>query len=469
MRLSHNYLFILLVFISPFGFCSSLSYPVPCPADLKIQINDKLSCGYITVDERHELKNGRQIKIFFINAKSTNKIFRSDPVFYLAGGPGVAPSRFLPALLQEIKFLRKDRDVILIDQRGTGYSQPNLLCNFRSPMYPLFTTENGIRTILKECKKRYESEHMDISAYNTLEDAQDIIALVKALNYPGWNMMGTSNGTVLALAISQFNPKGLRSIVIGAALSLNHFNINDIAIGISNGYKDFFKWSNNNLACQNKYPDLRKHFIEVVESLPKTINEPNKLYLTGEMVIRINSGYVMSDANQKIQAAELIEQMYGKYKKGLLNLNEFKRIYGIKDRVTDLGAMKVITCYDDQNKNIAKWQLKQIKSANKHYPYYYVSSNYYGLNSIDCQILGNGDALSSLRKDLITSVPVLILHGQNDTIPLYLNKDLEKSLVKAKVFEIDNVGHNVLSASICSHSLIEQFFSNPNVWPIKKC
>ena len=100
------------------------------PANIAL-LTEGSSCGYLTVPEKHALYGQAaseiNIEIAVIKLASTSKNKQADPVVYLQGGPGGSASSSIAQVIETASFI-DNRDVYLIDQRGTGYSKPALLC-----------------------------------------------------------------------------------------------------------------------------------------------------------------------------------------------------------------------------------------------------------------------------------------------------------------------------------------------------
>jgi pimeloyl-ACP methyl ester carboxylesterase len=112
--------------------------PVPrfeaasCPfkVDPSLTEGKDVRCGYLIVPENRSVANGKTIKLAVEIVKSASDHPAADPVFFLDGGPGGSALMDLGQYVNASNrdFLAGDRDLVLIDQRGTGYSQPNLRC-----------------------------------------------------------------------------------------------------------------------------------------------------------------------------------------------------------------------------------------------------------------------------------------------------------------------------------------------------
>lgn len=182
--------------------------------------------GRLSVDENRTSKSSRKIEIAFVRFKSTSPN-PGPPIIYLAGGPGgsgigaARGSRF-PLFMK----MREFGDVIALDQRGTGMSEPNLACPGRLDLpadkpgaaEPLLRTANRLAL---ECAEFWKSKGVDISGYNTLESADDIEDLRKALGAEKVRLWGISYGTHLGLATIRRHPKSIDSAVLAGVEAMD--------------------------------------------------------------------------------------------------------------------------------------------------------------------------------------------------------------------------------------------------------
>ena len=122
--------------------------------------------------------------------------------------------------------IRKHRDMYILEQRGIGYSDD--FC----PYYSLRKPEVGNVSTFEEylaaglsaavdCAANAASHGVDLSGYNTFEDARDVKALRIALGYEKWNVWGISYGTILGQAYIKVDPEGILAIVLDANVPLD--------------------------------------------------------------------------------------------------------------------------------------------------------------------------------------------------------------------------------------------------------
>ncbi|MEL6811875.1 MAG: alpha/beta fold hydrolase [Bacteroidota bacterium] len=164
----------------------------------------EMESGRFVVNENRDDPASNKIELYFERFKTTNSK-PLPPILFLAGGPG---SSGTAAGRSEYFFLFKELskygDVILLDQRGTGNSIPNLSCrNFLD--LPTDIEANVRDKIMEDivdkceaCAEEFRDMGIELSSYNSYESAVDIDELRKALDYEQWTLYGYSYGTELA-------------------------------------------------------------------------------------------------------------------------------------------------------------------------------------------------------------------------------------------------------------------------------
>ncbi len=176
--------------------------------------------GRLTVPENRKNSKTRLIQLAFVVLKSTAKNPEA-PIVFLAGGPGVSGIEHAkgprgPVLLA----LREIADVVLLDQRGTGSSEPNLECveplnhplDYPASLEHLFEASKRQARICRE----QLSGTVDLTGYNAEESADDVNALREALGAQKISLLGSSYGTTLALTIiRRYGPHIHRAVMVG--------------------------------------------------------------------------------------------------------------------------------------------------------------------------------------------------------------------------------------------------------------
>lgn len=183
--------------------------------------------GRLSVPERWEDPASDTIELAFVRFPST-AADPGPPIVYLAGGPGgsgIATAR--GARFPIFMALREAGDVIALDQRGTGASRPSLVCP-EPWSHPLGARKTrpalleSLREWSRGCVSHFEGRGVDLAAYHTRANADDIEALRRAIGAKELNLWGISYGTHLALAVLRRHPESVRRAVLAGVEGPDH-------------------------------------------------------------------------------------------------------------------------------------------------------------------------------------------------------------------------------------------------------
>lgn len=199
----------------------------PCTFTLPPELVDgtDISCGYLTVPERHENPDGPKIQLAVGILAPVGGEAVDTPLVVLNGGPGQDSTVILQALAMPAiptSQLRQNRQVIVFDQRGVGVSQPSLACPEITENDALYNVTDPIEAqtlvtgLAVQCRDRLVGDGVDLGAYTSAQSAADIAALRVALGYDQIDLYGVSYGTRLALTVLRDHPDGIRSVILDA-------------------------------------------------------------------------------------------------------------------------------------------------------------------------------------------------------------------------------------------------------------
>jgi pimeloyl-ACP methyl ester carboxylesterase len=168
----------------------------------------------VRVHENPQRPEGRQIDLRVVVARATESPRADDPLVLLAGGPGQAGTEMGEFATEAFSLVRRSRDLVLIDARGTGASNGLRCALMRRP------EDLGGATLYPEASVRSCRDSLsrvaDLSQYTTVHIADDLEAVRRALGYPRLNLYGTSYGSRLAFAYIRRHPASVRSAVLKA-------------------------------------------------------------------------------------------------------------------------------------------------------------------------------------------------------------------------------------------------------------
>ncbi|MEM9691401.1 MAG: alpha/beta fold hydrolase [Myxococcota bacterium] len=183
---------------------------------------------------------------------ATGRDTQPDPVFLLAGGPGQAATEAYGPLLAALTRTGSARDLILVDQRGTGRSAP-LDCPAETTLAAMFRDEDILRAT-RACLP--ELQDRDLDAFSTEASARDLETIRTELGLDAINLLGVSYGTRLALAYARLFPDQTRSLVLDGVAPTSLKLPLSFARDTENAWSTLVARCRNQSACANAFGDL---------------------------------------------------------------------------------------------------------------------------------------------------------------------------------------------------------------------
>ncbi len=248
-------------------------------------------CGVLVVPEdRRDPQKGRINVYVTIYAPPGERNPDALPTIFLNGGPGAGNGSFYEIFGNPDNsafFLRThmaaESDLILLDQRGTNYSTPSLYCQglaaFQEQAYGWTWQREGEDRVplMEACRIDYEQQGVDLSGFDTVENAADIRDLVKVLGLQQVNLYAASYGTRLAMITMKLYPEILNSVVLDSILPPETNAYVESAPGTMEGLNALFA------AAKTDYPDLEEIFYAIsadLERVPLTVKTSDGLEVT---------------------------------------------------------------------------------------------------------------------------------------------------------------------------------------------
>jgi pimeloyl-ACP methyl ester carboxylesterase len=238
------------------------------------RITASAQCGTLAVAEDVSQPDGRQIELAYAVLPARAGSAAPDPVFFLAGGPGQSARDMLPFMRHALRDINRTRDLIFLDQRGTGESNP-LECAtdqqedvWLDPGYERLTEQ------MAECRNGWDA---DLRFYTTTDAARDIESLRQHLSYEQINLIGGSYGTRLAQVYLKNYPDRVRSVILDGVVPTRLHLGSEHGVMLDQALEKLFAACIDQPACSNTFPELGAAFEKLKAQFPDTDSGPELL------------------------------------------------------------------------------------------------------------------------------------------------------------------------------------------------
>lgn len=259
------------------GAVAGAEPPAPGTVTLKpcrlTGVEHDASCGVLQRPLDPARPDGPRIDLHFavIPALARNK--HPDPVFFFAGGPGQSAMELAGSVSRLLARLANRRDLVFIDQRGTGRSAP-LVCEPPPPTTPLgaMTDPRWIEARLVACIAQLKTlPHGDLRFYTTTIAMQDAEAVRRALGAARINLVGASYGTRAALEYQRQFPQVLRRVVIDGVAPPDMVLPAAFSVDNEAALQSLLTWCASDTACAARHPELSKKLQSLLAALPRRV------------------------------------------------------------------------------------------------------------------------------------------------------------------------------------------------------
>jgi pimeloyl-ACP methyl ester carboxylesterase len=274
-RLRHLLAVVLLCPAWP-GAAAATAALQPCRID---GVAHETLCGQV----RRALDPGKpqdaQIDVHFAVLPALARQKKPDPVFFLAGGPGQSAIGAAGPVGGLLARFGNRRDIVLVDQRGTGRSAALRCEDDRAPL-PLSESADPQRQVQRmlRCRDALQAlPHGDLRQYTTSIAIADLEAVRLALAAPAINLVGVSYGTRAALEYMRQFPKSVRRVVLDGVAPPDMSLPEASAFDAQAAFDAMLLACEDDAACRARHPRLRATWKALLGSLPRAVAVPHPL------------------------------------------------------------------------------------------------------------------------------------------------------------------------------------------------
>ena len=417
-------------------------------------------CSKLQVPEDHAARNGRKISlaIAWVPAKSEAL---PDPMFMLTGGPGQSALESFPSIAPAFADLRRKRDIVLVDQRGTGDSN-KLICKDDKGKSAVVEENDyspaAARAFAARCAAKLATT-ADLRFSSTSDAIQDLDAVRIAIGAKQVNLMGVSYGSRVAQQYAARYPAHTRTVTIDGIVPNSLILGNDHARNLESSLNSQFARCTQDKDCLARLGNPRERLNALMARLatePPLVSYRDAI--TGEAKQeKLTTGHIAMLARMFAYAPqvagllplELNEAAQGRYEPLMALANLLGSTLG--DQIMH-GMQLSVICTEDASE-------MTINEADK--------DSLLGTSMIttlqaQCDAWPKGKRPEGFRKPLTGNVPVLILSGEFDPVtPPRYGDEVAKSLPNGRHLVIRGQGHNVLPVG-CMPKLFASFVDGAN-------
>lgn len=429
------------------------------------ELNENVTCGTFEVMENPLVRKGKKVRIKFmiLPAKSSNSA--PDPVFVFDGGPGVGAADNYNGWAVRLDKLRNDRDLILIDQRGTGDSSPLHCSRIGDPnkaqtyLKDMFTDE-----YVKNCKKELEKQY-NLRYYHTVLAIDDTDAIREALGYKKINVVGGSYGTYFGLLYMKHYAQNVRAAFLFSVAPPNWNYPGCLAQDTEMALQRLFEDCAADPDCATDYPAFREELLALLATLKQgpistsitnPINQnPETVTFTYNNFIHVIRAMLYHNRRSKWIPAFV----YWAYRGIWFPLVEYAVSYfEVTNKFLTDGMLLCVTC----SETIPFINIPQaLKDA---------EGTFMGTYRIDqqtraCDLWVQGDFTDGFTNLVELNIPTLLLSGEIDPVtPPYHAEIVIEYLPNGMHVVIPNSAHGTGDVwGDCLEDIVVQFFTDGSV------
>lgn len=415
----------------------------------------KARCGTMSrpLDPTGEVAGEIELRVAVVAA--LNLTPEPDPVVPISGGPGQGSVRFYTAYAQAFENLRRNRDILIVDQRGTGESSP-MNCPFEDDL--INGRQYSAELTLEFTNICLEQLPHDPRFFTTSVAVTDLEAVREALGYPSLNLYGVSYGTRVAQHFARRYPDSTRTVVIDGVVPPQKTLGPEIATESQKAVDNILSRCAEDAACGDRFPDVQATFDRVLKTLrseavdtvvpdPST-GRPETLSFGSDefgVAIRLMAYHPNSIAMMPLLIHEAGNENYAPL------ASQFQMtMISMSDQLS-IGMHNAVLCAED----VPFYDRTTIDYAG-------LEASYMGPQQLEslqtmCSIWPAGPVDSEFKAPLSTDVPVLLLSGDADPItpPAYAELALV-DMKNSRHLVGEHQGHGQIAVG-CMRDLVATF------------
>jgi len=417
-------------------------------------------CGTLDVFEDRAAKSGRKIPLQIVVLPALKQKYAPDPLFFLAGGPGQGAAKMARDLQEPLRQVETDRDIVLVDQRGTGKSNP-LECKPDAKDSDDDDPDTSLMLArLKACVERLKKK-ADLTKYTTPIAMDDLDDVRHYLGYSKIDLYGGSYGTRAALVYARRHAANTRAVIIDGVAPTDMRLPLYMARDSQHALDLLLRDCANDAGCNQRFPNLKARLTALMDKLAAHPQHVHYIHpRTGEEkelnVNRLMLGGVLFSSLYSPVTASLVPLLIEQAEKG--NYSGFFALGAAFDpTVTNLseGMHFSVVCAEDAPR------IEPGSIARE------TTGTFLGAEMADtrikpCDFWPHEPMDPAYYENAPSDIPILILSGELDPVtPQVWGQQIASQWKNSKHIIVPGTGHGAW-ASGCVMNLMVQFLNDGN-------
>ena len=418
-------------------------------------VSHEVMCGFVKRPLDPAQPMGRSIDVHYavLPALARNKL--PDPIFLFAGGPGQSAMSLAGSASALFARAANRREVVLVDQRGTGRSAP-LGCDDDAPTLPLAVLADPRRQeqAINTCRQRLTLlPHGDLRQYTTSIAVQDIDAVRAALGAAQINVVGGSYGTRAALEYMRQFPRHVRRAVLDGVAPPDMVLPASFSVDNQRALDAVFAACVSSETCNARYPRLAQQWHTMLASLPQDVllthpltGQPEQVTLTRDSVLGLVRLPLYAPPLASALPLALAEAAQGRFA-ALMGLG-LSLGAGRRSAALSQGMHFSVVCTEDLPRMVGATDQPGADFGN----------TFADMYRRVCEHWPRGNVPEAFYTVSRSPAPVLVLSGGSDPVtPPRHGERVAKALgAKARHGVVANAGHGVMGLG-CMRDVIYKF------------
>jgi pimeloyl-ACP methyl ester carboxylesterase len=434
------------------------------PAPCRVQgVPEEARCFNVKVLEVPDDPGSRMLDIRVVLLGARGERPHHEPLLVLQGGPGV-PGTLMAATFWQREPLRDRRDLVFIDQRGTGGSSP-LSCAFLNRfnfLGDLFPADH-----LTACRARNQGQ-ANLAAYTNATSAEDLEAVRIALGIEAWSIYAVSFGTRLGQTYARRYPQRVRSVILDGVVPFDVGLTADLAESMEQSLSFVTGLCDRDDECRRRNPDTRGALAALAARLDTapvsiSVTDPLGRRLSGRFG-RWELAYAIRGMLYGPLAASLPAWVADARRTG--DFSAFARMYWLRTRwVGDSTGVPLhlgVYCSEDLPFIDSVDVLRRARGT-------LIGARYYQEYRDACAVWPTPQASPEMREPWRSSIPTLLLSGERDPVtPPAYGERVGKHLSRHRHIVVPAGGH--ADQTPCKTSVLARFLKEgPEGVPTGNC